>query len=168
MLSFHAKTFAMNYFASNRSANRIILFLVVLNLLTLFIFLFVLPPKPGRPPHRGGFEDRMATTLRRELGLSAKQEDIFKEISASHNKQVTQQLKALQLSRKELLDALTQTDPDVSRANEIAKEVGQGEQVMQELLVQQYLKMRAACNPEQQEKLASFFREVVRRHRPPR
>ena len=137
--------------------NWIIGFLILLNCITLGFYWFSrgpgqLPPSGKRGPIH---------FLSKELDLTEQQTEKLRIILQTHREKADATVKALRQERRQIIDALTEENPDTNQALELVQSVGGREAEMQLLLIEQYQSIWELCDENQQEKLRQIFKEII-------
>ena len=145
---------------TDQKKNVLIILLVLLNLFTISMVWFGRnkdgPPRPGKKS--------FIHLFKKELNLNEDQLKEFERLIDQHRKRVNPIVR--KANRKEIIEAITMEVPDTARALMLAREVGEGEELMQTLLIEHYMALRSVCNAAQKEKLRKIFKETVRRPGP--
>ncbi len=146
----------------------IILFLVVLNVLTISLFWFKVYRRPGRgrpaqapPPGAGSGE-----FLRRELDLDGQQVKEFKTIRAHHHQQAGTILEAIRRDRQKLYGLLFRADTDSAQVFRMAAQIGRHHAQLDSLTFYHFSRLKTVLGGDQQEKLHQILEEFFRQHRP--
>ena len=152
-------------FTNNKTTNWLIGGLILMNLVLLTI-LFLNRPKEGMP-----FEDRhndKMEWLQKELDLTDEQAAKFKELRKEHFTATREQFRKIRTLKKEMIEALAQETPDTVNARLISIEIGNQHTVMDEMLIDHFMKLQAECNPEQRQKLGRVFQRFTKHRKGPR
>jgi protein CpxP len=152
----------MDFLKKNRLFVLIIAVLVVLNLVTLSFM--ILSPKPSGRKSRA----EVVAFVERELGLTDAQKKIFADLREKHIQRMTIIAREQHELRRSMFDLLKQESPDEAVIRQKADSIGQRETEVALETFDHFRQLRAACTPEQQKKLDTVIREVLRTIRPPR
>jgi Spy/CpxP family protein refolding chaperone len=152
----------MDFLKKNRLFVIIIAVLVVLNLVT--ISFMVLSPKPTERKSRA----EVVAFVERELGLTDAQKKIFSDLREKHMQKMTAIAREQHELRRSMFDLLKQESPDQDEVRRKADAIGQKETEVALETFDHFRQLRTSCTPEQQIKLDSIIREVLRTIRPPR
>jgi Spy/CpxP family protein refolding chaperone len=139
--------------------NWIIGFLILLNCITLGLYWFSRGPGHLPPPRAN---KGLVHFLSKELNLSDEQTEKLQIAQQAHRSAAEANLKNLHKERRDIIEALTSENPDTSQALQLAQSVGDREEQMQLLLIQQYQTIWEMCDAQQREKLRKVFKESVR------
>ena len=156
----------------NKNINTyIILFLILLNVGTLAVFLFLRPPMP---PPREMERERMEKTnnfLKREMGWNEEQFRVFRNSRDKLRQNSSAAVEQARRDRGALVDALLQSPPDTTMAWKLAGQIGLHERAIQENLIGHYLELWTMSEEKQREQLKKVFRRTLmppRQEGPPR
>jgi len=115
------------------------------------------------PGGEGLKTEQNARFFREQLGLNQFQLQEFREINRTYNRETHAIAYDLEILRREMVDQLAREKPDSVRLHNISHEIGKKHEELKNLTIGYYLKMKAACNEEQQIRLHTLFREMVHR-----
>jgi Spy/CpxP family protein refolding chaperone len=99
--------------------------------------------------------------FRDELSLSDKQIDQFRDINRTFNRTARNIEADLAQLRKELIDELGTQNPDNSKLDKLAIEIGENHRELKQVTTTFYLDMKAICNSGQQAKLHEIFQSML-------
>jgi hypothetical protein len=102
--------------------------------------------------------------FREQLDLNFEQVNIFRELNRDFNKtawEITHQLEAL---RAEMVRELGEENPKEKTLDSISKQIGELHTKLKKETIDYYLKMKAECNQEQQEKLNEIFISMLKKN----
>jgi len=143
----------MGYF--DKKNNWLVILLVVLNLALLASIWF----KPKPPRHH--LPD-IALHLQKQLDLTAEQTQQFKELRKENFEQTRPLLDLMRSNKQAMIEALGQAPPDTLKAKQLAKQIAQQQQGIEEALIQHYLALKEVCTPQQQQGLNELFLEAMK------
>lgn len=116
----------------------------------------------GRVPQKAQQECGMrCNLLTEELGLSETQAKKIGEIRAGHRVSAMAITDSLRSCRSELVTELSRETPDTLHLRQLAHRIGMLQTMLTNMTIDQYLLIRNECTPEQQEKLASLYYEIM-------
>ena len=98
--------------------------------------------------------------FRDQLNLTSDQLEVFRELNREFNRSARKESNELEDLRIEMVKEMGKASPSTERLDSIAREVGGHHSELKEITMDYYLKMKAACNAEQQEKLKEIFLSV--------
>lgn len=98
--------------------------------------------------------------FRDQLNLSSDQLEVFRELNREFNRSARKESNELEDLRIEMVKEMGKASPSTERLDSIAREVGGHHSELKEITMDYYLKMKAVCNTEQQEKLKEIFLSV--------
>jgi len=160
--------YRMNNFANNRWVPVITLLLLTANIVTL-ILLWTNKRPVGRAennlpmPHGQVFE-----FLTRKLNLDAAQQETYKKLRDEHQAGMTDIRNTIQRKAKEaLFDLLKKPNVSDSEIHVYSGRAAAADQQMDEFTFRHFQKLRAICNPEQQQEFDEIIIEALRRMAPP-
>jgi hypothetical protein len=102
--------------------------------------------------------------FKEQLGLRFDQIDTFRELNRNFNQtawRITHQLEAL---RADMVRELGKGKPSENRLDSISKDIGELHTQLKKETIEYYLKMKAECNEEQQEKLNEIFISMLKKN----
>jgi Spy/CpxP family protein refolding chaperone len=99
--------------------------------------------------------------LTEELGLSESQAKSVDMIRARHRQATMATADSLRFSRSALVTELGRETPDTLRLRQLSRSIGGLQTQLVDQTIDQYLRIRKECTPEQQEKLSSLYYELM-------
>lgn len=99
--------------------------------------------------------------FRDELNLDSDQIDQFREINRTFNRTARGIEANLAQLREDLIEELGTQNPDSTRLNQIAVEVGNNHRELKQVTSNFYLNMKKICTSEQQAKLHEIFQSML-------
>jgi len=99
--------------------------------------------------------------FRDELNLDSDQIDQFREINRTFNRTARDIETNLAQLREELIKELGTQNPDSTRLNQLAIEVGNNHRELKQVTSNFYLNMKKICTSEQQAKLHEIFQSML-------
>jgi len=99
--------------------------------------------------------------FRDQLNLNAEQLDQFREINRTFNRTARGIEMNLAQLREELIKELGTQNPDNTRLNQMASEVGNNHRELKQVTTTFYLDMKKICTAEQQTKLHEIFQSML-------
>ncbi len=116
----------------------------------------------NQPPPQQDLEQFLGN----ELALSPEQVKQMRYIRQNHFQTAGQYARSLQDSSQELLFLAFQSEPDSSRARQIAQNMGQIHSQLEWALYDHFVKLAAICSPAQRVLLLELTQELTQRNRP--
>ena len=111
--------------------------------------------------------DSSSTFLQKELGLTDAETVDIANLQRSHFKAKKERFKKIKTLKKDMFDALNLETPDTSKAKDIANQIGDEYQAIEEMISSHYLALKAKCtSPEQLKKLKQIFERIITRNKP--
>lgn len=122
---------------------------------------------PGRKHEQGSGSDRF---MKKRLQLDEKQFNQFQQLNDEIRSSQQRIVRELSQKRDTLMNELTKTNPDTSKMNQLAEEIGELHTRLKRNTIEHFQKMKALCRPEQRERLNTMIMEMTRRgmHEPGR
>ncbi len=99
--------------------------------------------------------------FRDQLNLNAEQIDQFREINRTFNRTARGIETNLSQLREDLITELGTQNPDSTRLNQMATEVGNNHRELKQVTTTFYLDMKKLCTAEQQVKLHEIFQSML-------
>jgi len=99
--------------------------------------------------------------FRDQLNLNDEQIDQFREINRTFNRTARGIEMNLAQLREDLITELGTQNPDSTRLNQMATDVGNNHRELKQVTTTFYLNMKKICTPEQQAKLHEIFRAML-------
>jgi Spy/CpxP family protein refolding chaperone len=99
--------------------------------------------------------------FRDQLNLNAEQLDQFRDINRTFNSTARNIETNLAQLREDLITELGTQNPDTTRLNQMASEVGNNHRDLKQVTTTFYLDMKKICTPEQQAKLHEIFQSML-------
>lgn len=159
----------MDFFTKKRLVTWSIVILVLLNLMTLGTIWLqrFRHPLPEPPPSHESRPERVQHFLKKELGLTDKQSEQFKEFRDQHFAQSFAIRKDIHRLKKEITDELFTSTPDTEKVEKLANEIGAKESELEKLLFHHFQDLMSVCQPEQKEKFKALVHDLLRMIKPP-
>ncbi len=144
----------------------IIVILVATNLSTIGSFYYhritELKATTSKQEEQTTFPGEQRTRFfRDELNLDADQIDQFREINRTFNRTARNIEANLAQLRENLIKELGTQNPDSSRLDQMAQEVGNNHRELKQVTTTFYLDMKKICTAEQQAKLHEIFQSML-------
>ncbi|MDP3912888.1 MAG: periplasmic heavy metal sensor [Bacteroidota bacterium] len=105
--------------------------------------------------------DQRTRFFRDQLNLDAAQIDQFREINRTFNRTARGNEMNLAQLREELINELGTQNPDSTRLEQMAVEVGNNHRELKQVTTTFYLNMKKICTAEQQAKLQEIFQSML-------
>ena len=158
----------MDFFTKKRLATLSIVILMLLNLMTLGTIWLqrFRHPQPEQPPPHDNRPERVQRFLEKELGLTNKQAEQFKELREQHFAQSHAIRNEIHLLKKEITDELFNPAPNTEKVEKLAKEIGAKEGELEKLLFRHFQDLMSVCQQEQREKFKSLIHDLLRMIKP--
>lgn len=99
--------------------------------------------------------------FRDELNLDAEQLDQFRNINRSFNREARTIETDLALLREDLIKEFGEQNPDSTKLNNLAANIGENHRKLKQVTTTFYLDMKKICTPEQQIKLHEIFQSML-------
>jgi len=99
--------------------------------------------------------------FRNELNLNDDQIDQFREINRTFNRTARTIEANLAQLREDMINELETQNPDSTRLNQMAAEVGNNHRELKQVTTTFYLDMKKICSTEQQAKLHEIFQSML-------
>jgi Spy/CpxP family protein refolding chaperone len=99
--------------------------------------------------------------FRDQLNLNSEQLDEFRDINRAFNRTAKGIELHLAQLREDLINELGTQNPDSTRLNQMAIEVGNNHRELKQVTTTFYLNMKRICTDEQQEKLHEIFQSML-------
>lgn len=134
--------------------------LTILNLAVIGFSLFRRPPHP--PPPRN-----LTSLWEKELQLTKDQVPKFEAIEQEQmekGKQLSEQMNGL---KRKMVELAVLAPQDTTRLDSVFRASDEIHQALNRHKINYYTQLRAACTPEQQEKLKAIFLRITQRNAPP-
>ncbi len=160
----------MDIFTKSRMTVLLIVLLVVLNALslcTLWYGYFGGLRGAGRLHKQGQKPEHAEGLLQRQLRLSQQQKDQFTELRQQHFTESRTMQDKLHELKGQIVEEATSESPDAGKLEELAKEIGKEQEMLERSRYQHFLKMQAQCDPGQRKELASVLKEAHSHAGPP-
>ena len=149
----------MNYFSTRRVTTWTIILLILLNLATLAMLWMSHFKQPAAPlPQQGARNTKQF--LQHELGLTDDQARQFEELRQQHFQQSKVFVDAIQQLKRELLDEVFASTPNLETMQNIAEEIGTNQAELETLRYHHFLELKALCQPDQVKKFRALFHEI--------
>jgi Spy/CpxP family protein refolding chaperone len=152
----------MNYFKNNKSANWIILVLVILNIgLLTFIVIQNTTNKDYNKTHEIR-QQRVSQFMHNELNLSPEQRDIFRESSQEYfhsMKDISSDIKDI---KKKIYNEIFESKyPDNEKVDKLLDKLNKKQKELEKEQIKHFQNLKEVCNPEQEEKLKEIMNEMI-------
>jgi len=98
--------------------------------------------------------------FREQLNLNQDQLEVFRELNREFNRSARKESDELEELRLQMVEEMGKASPSQERLDSIAQEVGGHHSELKEITMNYYLKMKAICDSDQQEKLKEIFLTV--------
>ena len=108
--------------------------------------------------------ERRTRFFKEQLNLGRDQMDLFRELNREFNRtawRITHQLEAL---RAEMVRELGKEKPRAKTLDSISKNIGELHTDLKQETIDYYLRLKAACNEEQQAKLNEIFISMLKKN----
>ncbi len=155
-----------NYFSNNRWAIWTIIALVILNLFTLSMLWW---SNKNAPNSRAGenmpHKERIENFIAKQLNLTDQQKEQFSTLRKNHREQTKTHFDKMRSLRQQRMDALTTTPPDTTKVNQLARQIGNQQALLEATLSEHYYQLQALCNEDQKAKLADVFQKMMERRK---
>ena len=154
----------------NISKNWVIGLLVAMNIALLSFILFMRPSPPidGKTSTKSGLSKaaRVSKHLQKELNLSDEETANLRSFQEVYFKEKNAKYDHIKVLKKEMFAALNLETPDTSKAKDIANQIGNEHQAIEEMMGNHYLELKTKyTSPEQIKKLDRIFERVITRKR---
>jgi Spy/CpxP family protein refolding chaperone len=150
----------MNFFRTNKIIIWILSAMLIITLSALGTIIFRNKCKRVTEQEAQGCGMR-CNLLTEELGLSETQAKTIDGIRAMHRKATMATADSLRFRRSELVTELGREIPDTLRLHDLSRKIGDLQARLVDQTIDQYLRIRNECTPEQQEKLSSLYYELM-------
>lgn len=150
----------------NRTLIWIIIILVATNLSTIGSFYYhrlmeAKAPETNQEGQNAIPGEQRTRFFRDQLNLTAEQLDQFRDINRTFNRTARSiELNLAQL-REDMITELGTQNPDSTRLNQIAIDVGNNHRELKQVTTTFYLNMKKICTAEQQVKLHEIFQSML-------
>lgn len=156
----------MEIFSQNRLLIRCVIFLALLNVISISIFLWKeFHHGPLLFPQNEAYHD-VSRVLQKELNLSAAQAEQIKTIRADFFDKETILTSVIRDERDSMNMLMFNKNTDTVLVKSIAKRVADNEYKMELLRLEQAQQLKAICTPEQLEKFDHLVKEIRDYFRP--
>ncbi|NLA15099.1 MAG: periplasmic heavy metal sensor [Bacteroidales bacterium] len=99
--------------------------------------------------------------LIRELDLNDQQQEQFRKLHRSFNRSANGILRSMEILRSGMAEELNSPSPDKEKLERLASELGEKHKDLKMQTFLYYFQMKDALDPEQQEKFAVLFRDIL-------
>jgi len=156
----------MDIFSQKKFLTRIILFLVMLNLISVSFFIW--KSIYNLPLLFSKNEDykNVSRILKRELNLSEKQDSKLIELRESYYLKEIDLKKTIKDYKDEMNEKMFNKNTDETKIKLLAKQIADAEYQMELLRFEQAKELKLICNAEQQEKFEKLVKEIRDYFRP--
>lgn len=96
-----------------------------------------------------------------ELALDETQTEQFRELNRNFNRTANPITRELEELRLEMLEEMSQAQPDTLQLNDIAFKIGSLHTALKKTTIDFYMQMKAMCNEDQQIKLYQLFQSML-------
>lgn len=156
----------MDIFSQKKFLTRIILFLVMLNLISVSFFIWKsIYNEPLLFPKNEDYKN-VSRILKRELNLSEKQDSKLIELRESYYLKEIDLKKTIKDYKDEMNEKMFNKNTDEIKIKLLAKQIADAEYQMELLRFEQAKELKLICNAEQQEKFEKLVKEIRDYFRP--
>jgi len=156
----------MDVFSQKKFLTRIILFLVMLNLISVSFFVWKsIYNEPLLFPKNGDYKN-ISRILKKELNLSEKQDSKLIELRESYYLKEIDLKKTIKDYKDEMNEKMFNKNTDEIKIKLLAKQIADAEYQMELLRFEQAKELKLICNAEQQEKFEKLVKEIRDYFRP--
>ena len=151
-------------FLKNISTKWIIGILTVMNI-ALLSFILMAPGSTLKPRFEEGDKvKRSSGFLQKKLNLTDKETSEIAILQSAHFKAKKEKYQKIKALKKEMFTALNLETPDSSKVKDIASQIGDEYQSIEEMMSNHYLDLKAKCtSPEQLKELEQIFERIITR-----
>ena len=150
----------MNYFANKNTLIWVIIILLAINVATITTIIIFMTSHGKFPPpvmERG----KPASFFNKELGLSPMQKKNFDLIHSKFSEKSLGIIQELDSLRYEMMNELSNEEPDSLKLDKIAEEIGLGHAKLKKETINHFLLMRKTCDGgEQRKALSRIYRSM--------
>jgi len=152
--------------SNNISTKWIIGILAVMNI-ALLSFILMAPGSRIKHKHEEGDKvKRYSTFLQKELNLTDAETNDIANLQRAYFKVKKEKYKKINALKKEKFAALNLETPDASKVKDIAQQIGDQYQAIEEIKDNHYLSLKTKCtSPEQLQKLEQIFKRIITREK---
>ena len=153
--------------SNNISTKWIIGILAVMNIALLSFILMAPGSSVKQKKHQEGDKvERYSKFLQKELGLTDIERNDVANLQRAHFKVKKEKYQKIKTLKKEMFAALNLETPDSSKAKDIAIQIGDEYQAIEEMMSNHYLALKTKCtSPEQLQKLEQIFERIITRQK---
>ncbi len=154
----------MNYFLKLRFTTWTVIILSIILLAvvgTMLFFTLSNKSKEQSKEEASRHEGQFGQMLRKELGLSSEQEKSFKEFRAEFEQITKPVFDSLAKKRIAMVKELSKSKPDTAILYRLADEIGFLHAQLKRRTVDNILKMKSICTPEQLKKFDSLNQRLI-------
>ena len=157
----------MDIFSQKKFFTRVILFLVMLNLLSVgfFVWKSVYPHEPLLFPKNEDYKN-VSGILKKELNLDEKQVSKLDGIRERYYLKEIDLKKTIKDFKDEMNEKMFNKNTDETKIKILAKQIADSEYQMELLRFEQSKELKLICNAEQQEKFEKLVKEIRDYFRP--
>lgn len=157
----------MDIFSQKRFLTRIILFLVILNLISVgfFVWKSIYHQGPLLFPKNEEYKN-VSGILKKELNLSENQVSKLDEIREHYYLKEIDLKKAIKDYKDEMNEKMFNKNTDEIKIKLLARQIADAEYQMELLRFEQAKELKSICNAEQQEKFEKLVKEIRDYFRP--
>jgi periplasmic protein CpxP/Spy len=157
----------MNFLSNNKLLTWLVILLLAANAATITMF-WLTRPKHAAPPPRMGDKMRPAEFLEKELGLDSSQREQLRELIMKHRDSADKIREKITTAKNAFFDLLREANPADSSLQSASLAANPHIQELDLLTFNHFKKVRAICNPAQQQKFDSVIHTVVKMMNSPR
>ncbi len=152
----------MDIFSQNKFLIRTILFLVILNLvsITFFSIRSFRPKNDDRLPPKNEYNRELSEILKKELNLSEYQIEKFEKIRTQNEKRKIELKEIINQNKDLLASEMFKNITDEKKVLAIAKKIGDNEYQIELLKINQSKQLKAICTPAQLDKFDELIKEI--------
>jgi len=148
------------------STKWIIGILAVMNIALLSFILMAPGSRVKNTREEGDKVKRYSTFLQKELGLNDSETREIASLQRAYFKVKKEKYKKIKALKKEKFAALNLETPDASKVKNIANQIGDEYQAIEEIRDNHYLSLKTKCtSPEQLQKLEQIFERIITRQK---
>lgn len=152
----------MDVFSQNKFLIRTILFLVILNIvsITFFSIRSFRPKNDDLLPPRNEHKTELSEILKKELNLSEYQIEKFEEIRSQNEKRKSQLKEIINQDKDLLASEMFKKTADDRKILALAKKISDNEYQIELSKINQSQQLKALCTPQQLDKFDDLIQEI--------
>jgi Spy/CpxP family protein refolding chaperone len=153
----------MDIFKQKRNLVLTIVFLVILNIVTLSLLWFGRPQSDLRKGPRGSEQntEHIQKLLKEELGFNNNQAEKYIAIRDKHRKNTRHLNEEIRKLKKEMFDQALQNNDQAMISDSLLNLAQEKQSQIEKLTFQQFLNLKKICNPEQNMKLQKLMHRLL-------